>query len=98
MLAYALVLGIALVVGLNTWISIRLLRSPYFERNQKIAQLVLIWIVPIVGAVVVAFVMTNESSSEPSLSDPLQTQETQGAVTWGDYSESHHSGDGGHHV
>lgn len=47
-------IGIGLaIIAYNGWVSIRLVRSDNFEKSQKRRQLLLIWILPVLGAVAV---------------------------------------------
>jgi hypothetical protein len=40
-------------VGVSLWTTSVVIRDPYSERGQQVAQLVLVWFVPAVGALVV---------------------------------------------
>lgn len=50
---------LAALLWLNGAASYHLLRSPIYERQQKLWQLLIIWLVPFVGAVVVLTVMAG---------------------------------------
>lgn len=49
----AAVAFILVVTTMNIVATIRLVRAPWFSRNQKIAQLVFLWFLPVVGFAVV---------------------------------------------
>lgn len=57
--ALAISLAIALV-ALNSYATVRVLRSPFFGEGQKAAQITLIWVIPLFGALLVLRVMTDE--------------------------------------
>ena len=44
---------IALAFAFNVYASVLLVRSPRFERQQKRMQLALIWLLPVIGAILV---------------------------------------------
>lgn len=44
------------IVAFQLWVSYRVFRSKYYEREQKSAQLAFIWMLPALGAVI-AFMM-----------------------------------------
>lgn len=52
--------GAVAICAFQFWVSVRLLRSSLYESNQKWLQLGLIWLIPIVGAVVVQSMMSSE--------------------------------------
>jgi hypothetical protein len=45
--------GLALLVTVNVAVSVSLVRAPSYERSQKLLQLLLIWCVPVLGAIFV---------------------------------------------
>lgn len=49
------------------WVTFRMSRSNLYERSEKLAQAKLIWLVPVLGAVIVLSVLQQEtqSSKEP---------------------------------
>lgn len=54
-------LGVSLaIVAYQTWVTIQLLRAQQYEPRQKRLQLMLIWLVPIFGAVVIQSMMWSE--------------------------------------
>lgn len=48
------------LVALNFYATLRVLRSVLFKDGQKAAQVVLIWVVPLLGALLVLRVATDE--------------------------------------
>jgi hypothetical protein len=57
--------GILLVVLLQIWLTVRVWKSTTYERSQKILQSKLIWLLPIVGAVLVFSLMPREDDFPP---------------------------------
>jgi hypothetical protein len=56
----AVLLGLVALAAIQIWLTVRVWRSPSFERSQKILQSKLIWLVPVVGAVLVFSLMPEE--------------------------------------
>jgi hypothetical protein len=59
--------GILLVVAaflFQLWVTLRLRRTPIYDRSQKIAQTKLIWLLPVVGAAIVFSVLASEEAYE----------------------------------
>ncbi len=55
--------GVILLVAtliFQIWVTLRLRRTPIFDRSQKRAQTKLIWLVPVVGAAIVFSVLVSE--------------------------------------
>jgi hypothetical protein len=48
------------LVSFQSWLTYRVFRSTVFERNQKVLQAQLIWLLPIVGAGLVFTVLQEE--------------------------------------
>ncbi len=48
------------LVALNSYVTVRVLRSVFFGSGQKVAQIALIWFLPLFGALLVLRVMTDE--------------------------------------
>ncbi len=70
----ALLLGFgALVLCLNLYASVKLLRSGLYDRQQKRTQGVLIWLVPLFGSILVLVVMSGQQTrsgpAKPTRSD-----------------------------
>lgn len=57
-------LVIALPVALALWASLKVIRDEISERGQKAAQLALVWLVPLMGALIVLGV--HRKSDKPS--------------------------------
>lgn len=55
-----LVFGAVVIALYQLWVSVWLLRSTLYERRQKGFQLVVVWLVPIVGAVIVHSMMRSD--------------------------------------
>jgi hypothetical protein len=53
------------VAAIQLRVSWRLLRSPIYEPRQKWAQLALIWLIPLLGAIVVYTMMRVEGQPPP---------------------------------
>lgn len=47
-------------VAFQVWVTLRLWRIDWFERTEKVAQSKLIWLLPILGAVMVYSVIADE--------------------------------------
>ncbi len=59
--------GIALLAAalvFQIWVTLRLRRTPIYDRSQKNAQAKLIWLVPVVGAAIVFSVLISEEQYE----------------------------------
>jgi len=55
-----LAFGAATVALYQVWVSVQLLRSTLYEPKQKGLQLLLVWLIPIIGAVIVHSLMRSE--------------------------------------
>ena len=60
--SYAFVLVALVIFGYQIHVTVKLARSEYYDGKQKIAQLALIWILPILGATVVHWFLTHGTS------------------------------------
>lgn len=61
------VLLLAALVGaiaFQVWLTVRVWRSNLFDRSQKLMQSKLIWLVPIIGAMLVFSVLQEEDPTE----------------------------------
>ena len=54
----AVVLGL---VGFQVWLSARVYRSDLYERQQKVWQMQLIWLLPILGAGLVFYMLREDA-------------------------------------
>jgi hypothetical protein len=59
-----IVLGLATLVGFQVWATVRVHRSDLFEREQKWHQTKLIWLVPLIGAMLVLSVLKEDDASD----------------------------------
>ena len=57
----AFVVGAAVVCAFQTYVSLRLLRSPAYALGQKARQLVVVWLLPLFGAIIVYLVVQSDS-------------------------------------
>jgi hypothetical protein len=85
--------AIAVTIGLDAWISVRLVRSHSYSPGQKAAQLVVIWLLPLIGSIAVWAVLSQHAWTD-SGADLAETHLQQRGVTWGDFT----SHDDGNHV
>ncbi|HEV8245392.1 MAG TPA: hypothetical protein VGP93_06480 [Polyangiaceae bacterium] len=63
----AQVIGGLVLVGLlvfQVWVTLRVWRSPLYERSQKLNQSKLIWLLPALGAVFTFAVLTSEERAD----------------------------------
>lgn len=52
------------VIVFNWYVSIQVLKVPYYQKTQKIGLILLIWLIPIIGAIIVInFVPTSQRKS-----------------------------------
>jgi hypothetical protein len=59
--------GIVLLVAaliFQVWVTLRVRRTPLYDRSQKSAQAKLIWLLPVVGAAIVFSVLISEEAYE----------------------------------
>ncbi len=59
--------GVALLLAalvFQVWVTLRLRRTPIYDRAQKKAQAKLIWLLPVVGAAIVFSVLVSEEAYE----------------------------------
>ncbi|HVY44348.1 MAG TPA: hypothetical protein VHB21_00655 [Minicystis sp.] len=55
---------VALLVAFQGWLTVRVLKSRLFDRKQKIMQMQLIWLLPILGAGLVFAVLQEDARAE----------------------------------
>jgi hypothetical protein len=58
-----LLLLLAVPLALNLWATKLVIRDDLSERGQKVAQLLLVWLLPVVGAVIVLGVHRKQETS-----------------------------------
>ncbi len=63
---YAEIVLATVVFGFQALVSRRVLNAEQFTSSQKNAQLVLIWLLPLVGATIVYLVLSSDSAPPPS--------------------------------
>ena len=70
-MSVVLILLAVLLVGLNSAATYILVRSQRYERRQKILQALLVWLVPVIGALLIWTLArdTNENRVTTDLSD-----------------------------
>jgi hypothetical protein len=61
---FFIVMGLLALIGLQVWATVRVYRSDLYEREQKWMQAKLIWLVPLVGAMLVLSVLKEEDTSD----------------------------------
>ncbi|MBN1918803.1 MAG: hypothetical protein JW889_12935 [Verrucomicrobia bacterium] len=57
---------LAAAVTFQVWVTWRVWRSELFQKNQKVAQSQLIWILPVLGAIIVHSVLSEEDKHDRS--------------------------------
>lgn len=55
---------LVIALGFQAWVTFRVWRSQVFERAQKLNQSKLIWLLPVLGAIMVFSVLTQEERAE----------------------------------
>ena len=63
------ILGLLLVATLNTISTVVVLRSPSFNGTQRFLQLLVVWLIPIVGAIVCLTFVASQSRDEAMTGD-----------------------------
>jgi len=90
--------ALVLAAILNVVATSMLLRSDFESRFQKAAQMVLIWVVPVVGAILVMAVLRNSTTvwkPPPSSDGDLNRHSGNQSDPWGGSGGEGHGGDGG---
>lgn len=67
------IVGMLLVVGavlFQVWVTVRVFRSRLYESSQKSAQAKLIWLLPVLGAIIAFSVLASEEQAERRANDP----------------------------
>lgn len=81
---------VALAVAYQGYISWQVYRSGYYTGNQRVLQLAIIWLVPLVGAVICHFVVSEANSTRAAIGGSGRNDGI------GDgYSDGHDHGSGG---
>ena len=55
-----ILISIALLVALNLYASLKLLRRSEFENVQKVFQIIIIWLIPLIGAVLILLFIKDD--------------------------------------
>ncbi len=86
-----------LIVLINTVVTIAVVRSTAYERSQKLFQLALIWLLPVVGAALSWYVLREEARSEiRNIAEGNIYIDDTDQVGNHDHSGHHGGADGGH--
>lgn len=59
-----IVVALVCAATFQSWLTVRVLRSGLYERKQKIFQVQLIWLIPIIGAALVFSVLRDDERAE----------------------------------
>ena len=59
-----IIMGLLALIGLQVWATVRVFRSDLYERDQKWMQAKLIWLVPLIGAMLVLSVLKEDDTSD----------------------------------
>ena len=60
-----LIYFVIFIVIFNVYVNIKLLMSSSFERFQKIAQSIIIWLIPVIGASIVLYFVNDSDKNLP---------------------------------
>lgn len=74
---------------LNAWASVSILRSDVIRRPQKTAQLIVVWVLPVLGAVL-ALIITREPEVVPSRTGSMDSGPESGNAWGGDLGGHNH--------
>ena len=80
---------------LNAWASLVAIRSPRYDNNQKWLQVLLIWLLPIVGAILVWSLAHDAQSKQMTTDLSNQSGFDDGAIRLENYSGDFGVGDSG---
>jgi hypothetical protein len=72
----AVIVGAILVLGallFQVWVTVRVFRSRLYESSQKSAQAKLIWLLPVLGAVIAFSVLASEEQAERRANGELRS-------------------------
>jgi len=65
-----LAIAIGLVVLLNMWATYSIVRSPSYTTGQKLAQLIVVWLLPVLGAAACIIFIRADALSTPADPSP----------------------------
>lgn len=63
-MTYMVIAVLLLVSVQNVVTSVAILRSPFFNRTQRVLQLLFVWLIPVVGAIVCLVFVTSQSRDD----------------------------------
>jgi hypothetical protein len=86
----ALVLAVVAILAFNIGATVLVLRSPEYGPGQKIAQLFVVWLLPIIGAVIALHVLREAHHTDRRPDNPFVESGT------GDYGGGPGGGGDGH--
>lgn len=61
---YLVIAALVLVSALNIVTCVAILRSPFFNRSQRVLQMLIVWLIPVVGAIVCFVFLASQSRDE----------------------------------
>jgi hypothetical protein len=73
-----ILLGIlALAAAYQLWVSVKVVRAPQLETLQKLLQVALVWLIPVIGAIIVQTMLAVEGKPshkpEKGYTEPLES-------------------------
>lgn len=78
----------AIIAAVNLAVSIAVARSHYYERTQVVLQVLLVWVLPVVGAVIIAMVLRSQNGGARAYTESFPDRNEPGA----DVGSSDHHG------
>ena len=69
-----LTFGLIAVAVLNAIVSFAVARSPYYNRRQKLMQIILVWTLPVLGATLFGLFLRSQRGNAPRTGYPSTTQ------------------------
>jgi ABC-type nickel/cobalt efflux system permease component RcnA len=95
-----MLLFLALVVlAANIGVTRLVLKTPAYERSQQHAQVVVIWLIPLLGAFICFLVLRHVASADSARADVSEESSVNKyASDYTEASESHHGHSGGDHL
>jgi ABC-type nickel/cobalt efflux system permease component RcnA len=95
-----MLLFLALVaLAANIGVTRLVLKTPAYERSQQHAQVVVIWLIPLLGAFICFLVLRHVASADSARADVSEESSVNKyASDYTEASESHHGHSGGDHL
>jgi len=89
-----IVTALSALLGVNAALSFAVARSAYYERRQKIRQIVFVWALPLIGGTVVGVFLYSDRGTSRAVYpvDNDLTNDLTNQVTWIDPSSQHYHG------